>query len=262
MNGPNCIGIGSMKAGSTYLHSLLKKHPDVFTPEAKEIHFFDNPHRLNKPEKLDEYLSLFEPPVGFDPKIRMEYTPNYMFSALSAIRIYRMLPGEKKFIATIRNPFERLISHYFHNIRNGRETGTLSQALNNEYRLRLSDPLKNVHFAYIAGSMYYRCLEPFVELFGRESLLIIKFEDLVAQTQKIFSQVTDFLEIDSMTVNPDLGSRNAGSKAQGDTFITEAQYAMLSEIFRHDLQQTQRKLGVSVQPWVKSIDSHYHLFSD
>lgn len=38
---PNFICIGAQKAGTTWLHHMLKQHPDVWLPPVKEIHFFD-----------------------------------------------------------------------------------------------------------------------------------------------------------------------------------------------------------------------------
>ena len=39
---PNFICVGANKAGTTSLQELLKQHPDVYLPEEKEIHYFDN----------------------------------------------------------------------------------------------------------------------------------------------------------------------------------------------------------------------------
>lgn len=36
-----CFGIGAQKAGTTWLASYLRKHPDVHVPDVKEMHYFD-----------------------------------------------------------------------------------------------------------------------------------------------------------------------------------------------------------------------------
>ena len=38
---PDFLGLGTQKGGTTTLHRLLGKHPDVFLPACKEVHFFD-----------------------------------------------------------------------------------------------------------------------------------------------------------------------------------------------------------------------------
>ncbi|MGD1948605.1 MAG: hypothetical protein ACFB14_03045 [Leptolyngbyaceae cyanobacterium] len=35
------LGIGAQKAGTTWLWSILKTHPDVWIPPKKELHYFD-----------------------------------------------------------------------------------------------------------------------------------------------------------------------------------------------------------------------------
>ncbi len=38
---PDFIGIGAQKAGTTWLHSNLQAHPEVWMPPIKELHYFD-----------------------------------------------------------------------------------------------------------------------------------------------------------------------------------------------------------------------------
>lgn len=40
---PNFLGIGAQKAGTTWLHVNLKRHPGIWMPPVKEIHYFDDP---------------------------------------------------------------------------------------------------------------------------------------------------------------------------------------------------------------------------
>lgn len=41
---PGVICIGAQKAGTTWLHKMLRQHPDVWLPPIKEVHFFDRVH--------------------------------------------------------------------------------------------------------------------------------------------------------------------------------------------------------------------------
>ena len=38
---PDFLGIGAQKAGTTWLHENLRRHPELFLPEEKELHYFD-----------------------------------------------------------------------------------------------------------------------------------------------------------------------------------------------------------------------------
>ncbi|MGK7895653.1 MAG: sulfotransferase, partial [Xenococcus sp. (in: cyanobacteria)] len=43
---PNFICIGAERSGSTWLYKNLKKHPEIWLPPVKEIHYFDEKEKL------------------------------------------------------------------------------------------------------------------------------------------------------------------------------------------------------------------------
>lgn len=51
------ICVGTQKAGTTTLHDVLKKHPNIYLPERKEAHFFDMDERFDK--GLDWWMGTF-----------------------------------------------------------------------------------------------------------------------------------------------------------------------------------------------------------
>ncbi len=40
--GPNFLGIGAPRCGTTWLHRMLREHPQVWLPPVKEVHYFDS----------------------------------------------------------------------------------------------------------------------------------------------------------------------------------------------------------------------------
>jgi len=50
--GPDFLGIGAHKGGSTWLYEMLKKHPGVWMPPTKELHYFDRSDRYGSPSHL------------------------------------------------------------------------------------------------------------------------------------------------------------------------------------------------------------------
>ena len=40
---PDFVGIGSTRAGSSWLHYVLSSHPDIWMSPVKELHFYDCP---------------------------------------------------------------------------------------------------------------------------------------------------------------------------------------------------------------------------
>lgn len=39
---PQWLGIGAQKAGTSWLHEQLRKHPEIWSPPVKELHYFDH----------------------------------------------------------------------------------------------------------------------------------------------------------------------------------------------------------------------------
>lgn len=94
------LGIGAQKAGTTWLHSMLSQHPQLYLPEAKELHYWDKqyPHA-----PVQAYLDFFHR-VGY---LEGEITPSYALLPISTIQvIYQHLP-DLKLIYSLRNPIER-----------------------------------------------------------------------------------------------------------------------------------------------------------
>lgn len=119
---PDFLGIGTARSASTWLHSRLSQHPDVYLPELKELHFFNEPRDhepchvsgarwsrpvyfdLDKPESWRWYSAQF---LAAGSRLKGEITPDY--STLSKARVaevYKHLP-DAKIMLLIRNPIER-----------------------------------------------------------------------------------------------------------------------------------------------------------
>ena len=98
--GPNFLGIGAQKAGTTWLFENLKRHPNISFPVEKEIHFWDR--RDDRP--VSEWLDLFPPDK---PEKQGEITPSYGFLDSEVIREIKEHCPELKLFYSIRNPIDR-----------------------------------------------------------------------------------------------------------------------------------------------------------
>ncbi len=43
--GPDFLVIGAQRAGTTWLHRVLRQHPALWLPPLKELHYFDSLHQ-------------------------------------------------------------------------------------------------------------------------------------------------------------------------------------------------------------------------
>lgn len=107
---PNCLVIGPMKAGTTWLHFFLESRCDVCLPYGvKETFFFDR--YFDKGSSW--YGSHFGYPNDVSCKRIVEVAPSYFHSESAPQRIRTVL-GEIPLIVTLRDPVKRSWSHYLH----------------------------------------------------------------------------------------------------------------------------------------------------
>src|ERR1044072_8128899 len=100
---------GAQKSGTTALHYLLSRHPQVAMGDQQEIHFFDN-DALFISEVDYGQLHKHYPPVAA-PTIAGDCTPSYIYHEPAAERIWRYNP-EIKLLVLLRNPVERAFAHW------------------------------------------------------------------------------------------------------------------------------------------------------
>lgn len=150
-----------MKGGTTSLFRYLGTHPEVSVSRMKETNFFFR-HRDDE-RRLAWYRDQFDP----DKPARGEASPNYTkrhVRAGVAERIAATLP-DVRLLFVARDPVARIVSHYVHNLAHGRETRPFSEAVANDDR-------------YVETSRYAYQLEPFLEHFPREHIMVVDSDDL------------------------------------------------------------------------------------
>ena len=124
MPAPTFLCIGAQKCGTTWLAAAVAQHPEVGTGRKKELHFFDSRDAYAK--GLDWYERQFRT----TPQTRAigEFTPNYWWTVGSetpsnylgaADRVAAAYP-DLRLIVCLRDPVDRAVSAYFHNIKAGR----------------------------------------------------------------------------------------------------------------------------------------------
>ena len=179
---PDFLIIGAMKCGTTSLHYYLNCHPEISMSTEKELDFFIE-NRWRK-KGVDWYKSQFKGTA----RIYGEASPNYSnYPKWKGIpqRIYSLKP-DLKLIYVLRDPIERMISHYIHNYDHGRENLSFPEAIIN-------------HQDYVFRSSYYLQLAQFLEYFSSENILIITTEELSNFPQKTLESVLSFLNVSEDT---------------------------------------------------------------
>jgi Sulfotransferase domain len=178
---PNLIVIGGLKCGTTSLHHYLNLHPQIAMSRPKELNFFVA--ELNWDLGPEWYASHFDR----ETEVRGESSPHYTnlprFTGVPE-RMRRLLGPSALVIYMVREPIERMLSHYLHNVGGGYETRSMAEAL--------ADPAS----AYVARSRYAMQLEPYLAGFDRERVLVVANEDLAGDRDATLRRVFGFLGVD------------------------------------------------------------------
>lgn len=212
---PDFLVIGGQRCGTTSLHSVLTRHPNVASARLmKGVHYFDTAYdhdlswyRTHFPTSA--YGKLVERRTG-SPLLVGEASPYYLFHPLALERIRRDVPGAK-LIALLRDPVERTLSHYKHEVRRGNEPLGMSEALAAEdgrlrgerERIVAEAPRYNSHahqtFSYAARSRYDEQVARLFELFPREQVLVVASERFFAEPAAVYAETLAFLGLPAFT---------------------------------------------------------------
>jgi Sulfotransferase domain len=193
---PSALIIGAQRSGTTSLFQYLAQHPDVLPPLGKEIHYFD----FHYARGVNWYRGRF--PYSYRLRrgaLTLDASPYYLLHPLVPQRAAQLLPGVK-LIALLRNPVDRALSHYQHEVRAGRESLSFAEAIDleperlagEEERLR-TDPqyysYNHHRFSYTHRGLYVEQLRRWVQHFPRSHLLVLQsewlFRDPVAATSAV-----------------------------------------------------------------------------
>ena len=188
---PNLVGVGSGRCGTSHLYGLLKPQPDVYVTPVKEANYFGVASRQGM--TLAEYRTFFA--GRRDERWISEITPVYLH-APGGLEEMREALGPIKLIATLRNPLTRTVSHFkFHRGYHGfADLGAYLDAGVTEIS---QGRAKNWAAASqgIRMSLYAERLAAAIELFGRENVLVLIYEDLAENPEIWTRQLSEFLGV-------------------------------------------------------------------
>lgn len=196
---PDFIIGGAMKSGTSSIHQILNKHPDIFIAkdelgffdidnicEHPDFNYFDN-DKVWRTQNLDQdpkiawswYYDKFK---ESDRKIKGEDSTTYLASSIAAQRISKQ-SKEIKMIFVLRHPTARTISNYFHLLKSGRIEHSLEDTL--QYNPNI----------ILRRSLYADQLSHYYKYFNPNNIKIILFEDFITNKERVFKELCTFLEI-------------------------------------------------------------------
>jgi len=236
---PDFFIVGAPKCGTTAMADYLAAHPEVFMAR-KEMHFFGADLRFGPQffrRDLAAYLSEFDAWKG--QRRAGEASVWYLFSTRAAAEIKAFSP-EARIIIMLREPVEMLYSLYYYFLFDGNEPlPTFEQALAAEPdRLEGRRLCRQTYFAqglaYRRVVRYTEQVRRYIEVFGRERVHVIIYDDFAADVFAAYRQALDFLGVESKGCNPGFDVVNPAKRVRspalraaiGDPLVRSAVLAL------------------------------------
>jgi len=186
---PNFFIVGSPKSGTTSLYEYLNQTKGVYMSPVKEPRFFNHnipESYLHRILEKKEYLKLFKNVK--DEKAIGEASPTYLWDPESPKLIFEAVPNAS-IIIILRGPVNRAFSHYLYLKSQGLEDRSFSQII--KQRLHR----KTDYDTCLDLGMYYESVKRYLEIFGKNQVKIIIFEEFTNDALNITKGVLKFLRI-------------------------------------------------------------------
>ena len=254
------IIIGAMKAGTSSLHHYIGLHPDITMSDPKELDFFVDRKTWSK--GIDWYRGHFTSSARWHGESSTSYTKHPIFDGVPE-RIREHIPNAR-FVYVLRDPIDRIVSHYVHNRWHGRETREFAEAVRR-------DPI------YLQTSLYMHQLGQFEAFFPRERFVILTQEGLRNDRAASIRRVFEHLDVDPDFSDPRFFEErhDSASKREPTTLtrklgpLGKVARAALPAVFERPLERpdidetTQDWLLSRLRPEVEALRTHTGLpFSD
>ena len=182
-----------MKAGTTSLHNYLDLHPDIAMTAAKETNFFSNSTYWNR--GVDWYYGQFDSSAKIRGETSTAYT-GYPTIPHVPERMHGIAP-DAKLIYLVRDPIDRLLSHYVHHVSEDHEKRALSAVV--------TEILRGNETSYACHSKYYAQIEQYLKHYDPSCLLVLTTEALKNSRLETLSKICDFLGVDRLASSAMLG---------------------------------------------------------
>ncbi len=160
----------------------------------KETNFFLDPTpglAFQRVADLRQYERLFRS----EAPIRGESSPAYtLYPLLRGVpeRIAALVP-DAKLIYVVRNPADRIVSHFVHNVATKGIRGSFAEN---------AGDLSDADNRYIFPCLYWMQLQRYLNVFDASQILVIGNEDLLHDRRTTLGEVFRFLDVDDQFYSP------------------------------------------------------------
>lgn len=183
---PNLFILGAQKAGTSWLHEMLSRHPDIYMSDLKELAFFNGSGDRYRKNSVDQYLANFKNANA--ARYVGESTPAYFWTNKKhphavARRVKEFCGADVRFLISLRNPVERAISAYSHHAIRGNLASSTSifEAPANMGLLSIGD--------------YSRHIKAWADIFDRNLFFVFRYEEIKKSPNSFAFEICKWLGV-------------------------------------------------------------------
>jgi hypothetical protein len=188
--GPDFIGLGAQKAGTSWIYACLYEHPGICIPQ-KELHYFSRERNWSRGRNW--YEAVFDGCAA--SAVKGEFSTSYLCDAGAAERIHAQYP-RVRLLASLRNPVDRAFSNYLNDIKAGAVPASTS-----------FETALERHPEYLDQGRYGGQLDEYLRRFDRRQLLVVIYEDIARDPLEFIRSIYRFLGVDEAFVPSHAGAR-------------------------------------------------------
>jgi hypothetical protein len=232
------LGLGGQKCGSTWLYRNLSRHPDVWFPAWKEVHFWDK--RLHR--GVAWWLHMFpQAPAGV---VQGEITPAYAILDPDVIRVIHAVVPDVRLFFSMRNPVARAWSAALMVLRRqGRQVEDTSDRWFLTY-FRSPEPRRK--------GTYTRCIQNWLRVFPEDSLHLIVFDDIRLRPRAVLAGLAWHLGVDPapFVAAPRARLRRPAFKG-ADVDVRPSLLEPLREMYADEVHRLSGWMARDLSPWLE-----------
>ena len=179
--------VGAMKSGTTSLFNYLAEHPEIAPSNPKEPHFFTDAEKWSQGWSWYQSLWDWQPDrhrIAMEASTSYTKLPRFPNAAERIAQISSSGRGRFKFIYIMRNPIERIESHYTHGKAADWDTTKV--------------PLEQgmVHQQLIEVSNYAKQIDEYYKRFPEQDIKLLIFEEMKSDPLVTLQEICVFLGVD------------------------------------------------------------------
>lgn len=240
----NLLIIGSGKCGTTSLHAWLGQHPDIFmSAPLKEPEYFappgfQSPNRLANASQTDLMRLMIQGyrPARYFGEASPVYTSPAVYEHNPNPQIVRRYNPDTRLIYSIRNPIERIVSHFNQDIFQG--------------RMKPASTIPEDEFPrYLRAASFGRQLSNWADHFPREQIKVVLLEEFADDPAPTLRAITDFLDLPPFPDGMSFEGRNVTAKREKPpqrVCFTDEQFERALAHLRPDIQRLEDYVGRQV----------------